>query len=319
MKQKQVFPIPLFFLFFVTSTPIGTPGEIVVNDGHGDFFLVPAGRFLMGDNYNEGNPRERPSHEVYLDSYYIGEFEVTNGQYRLFMDDGGYSNPDYWTLGGFGTAREPLLWNDSTYCGGGIAGNDDFPVVGVSWFEANAYCEWLTAKTGFVYRLPTEAEWEKAARGGCYLDGDTASTTPNPIAPPRRYPWGNNIDGSFANYVDSGDPFDNSITPVGYYNGTVRGNFPTSDNSSPYGAYDMAGNVYEWCSDYYGEDYYQKCLDSGVVENPRGPSTGGGYVIRGSAFDYKIFKQRCAYRGAYYPSFRGSYIGIRCVRDIGGR
>ncbi len=164
--------------------------------------------------------------------------------------------------------------------------------------------------TGSVYRLPTEAEWEKAARGGEYLDGDNNRQVPNPI-PQRRYPWGNEIDGSFANYLDSGDPYDNGLTPVGYYDGSVYGDFSTHDNASPYGAYDMAGNVYEWINDYYQEGY-----ETGTVTNPQGPEGGSSHVIRGSAFLYETFKQRSANRGAYYPSFRGVYIGIRCVREV---
>ena len=290
--------------------------EQTINDGYGNYFLVPAGKFSMGDNYNEGNPRERPVHPVYLDTYYIGEYEITNKEYKKFIDEGGYDNPEYWVNGGFGSVSEPLYWNNATYNGGSIPGNENFPVVGVSWYEAKAYCTWLSAKTGEVYRLPTEAEWEKAARGGDYLDGDKDKQIPNPINPPRRYPWGNEINGSYSNYIDSGDPYDNGLTPVGYYDGSIRDNFSTSDNASPYGAYDMAGNVYEWCNDPYGEDYYQACLDAGIVTNPQGPATSFGYVIRGSAFLYETFKHRSAYRGAYYPSAREAYIGIRCVREI---
>lgn len=288
---------------------------LVINDGYGNYLLVPAGEFSMGDNYDEGNSRERPVHTVYLDAYYIGEHQVTNEAYQKFIDDGGYENDEHWSNGGFGSFSEPLHWNDAVYNGGGIPGNDDFPVVGVSWFEATAYCSWLSAKTGNVYRLPTEAEWEKAARGGDYLDGDDHSQVPNPT-PQRRYPWGNDIDGSYANYLDSGDPYEKGLTPIGYYDGSTHGDFSTHDNASPYGAYDMAGNVYEWCSDLYSEYYYQDCHDTGTVADPQGPEQGSTHVIRGSAFLYETFKQRSAYRGAYYPSFRGAYIGIRCVREV---
>jgi formylglycine-generating enzyme required for sulfatase activity len=136
-----------------------------VNDGHGDYVFVPAGEFLMGDNYEEGNPREGPAHPVYLDSYYIGADEVTNAEYARFIDDEGYEDRAYWTAGGFGSFAVPRYWNDPAHRGGGIPGNEQFPVCGVNWFEANAFCAWLSAKTGETYRLPTEAEWEKAARG----------------------------------------------------------------------------------------------------------------------------------------------------------
>jgi formylglycine-generating enzyme required for sulfatase activity len=291
------------------TTAKGHGLEQSVNEGYGNQLLVPAGRFTMGDNYDEGNPREKPVHTVYLDSFYIGEFEVTNQEYKKFIGARGYENREYWSSGGFGRFGEPLHWHDAVYNGGGIPGNEHFPVVGVSWFEAAAYCSWLSAETGSVYRLPTEAEWEKAARGGDYLDGDDSHQVPNPI-PQRRYPWGNEIDGSYANYLDSGDPYDNGLTPVGYYSGSMHGDFSTHNNASPFGAYDMAGNVYEWIKDYYQERY-----DPETATNPQGPESGSMHVIRGSAFLYETFKQRSSYRGAYYPSFQGAYIGIRCVRE----
>ena len=289
-----------------------------VNDGYGNYFLVPAGVFSMGDNYNEGRERERPVHRVYLDAYYIGEFEITNEEYKKFMDDGGYTVREFWSSGGSGLFSEPRYWYNSSYNGGGIKDNSNFPVCGISWYEAKAYCSWLSGKTGNVYRLPTEAEWEKAARGGDYLDGDTYKQVPNPMSPPRRYPWGNDIDGSYANYLDSGDPYDNGLTPVGYFDGSTHDTFLTHNNASPYGAYDMAGNVYEWCEDRYNEDYYQECLNAGIVTNPQGPrnETNWGPIIRGSAFLYETFKQRCAYRGSYYHTAREAYIGMRCVREI---
>lgn len=280
----------VLFLGLPGCAPSDQGNEIgqTINEGYGNYFLVPAGKFSMGDNYNEGNSRERPVRTVYLDAYYIGEYEITNEEYQKFIDDSGYENEEYWSYGGFGRFSEPLYWNDDTYNGGGLPGNEHFPVVGVSWYEAQAYCSWLSAKTGSVYRLPTDAEWEKAARGGDYLDGDDSAQVPNPILQ-RRYPWGQDIDGSYANYLDSGDPYDNGLTPVGYYDGSVHGDFATHDNASPYGAYDMAGNVYEW------------------IKNFR---------IRGSAFAYETFKQRSAYWGDYPPSSRKAYIGFRCVREM---
>lgn len=305
------------------NEPECSAAGVKVDDEFGNYLYVPAGLFSMGDNFEEGNERERPVHRVYVSAYFIGEFEISNAEYKKFIDDGGYDIIAYWVNGGFGMFHEPLYWHDAEYHGGGLPGNEPFPVVGVSWFEAQAYCVWLTEKTGHPYRLPTEAEWEKAARGGDFLDGDHDAQVPNPIAPQRRFPWGNEIDGSYANYLDSGDPFDNGLTPVGYYNGRKHGDFQTHSNASPYGAFDMAGNVYDWCNDYYGEHYYKTCNmmggaeseNTGVVENPQGPVIGAIHVIRGSAFAYETFKLRSAYRGAYYPSFRGSYIGFRCVRE----
>jgi len=315
-RHAQTCLAVLFVLAAVTCGGLGDDLAVRVDDGFGVGVLVPAGQFTMGDNYEEGNPRELPAHPVYVTSFYIGRCEVTNGEYLRFIEAGGYDNPYYWGAGGPGGITRPRYWSDASRNGGGIPGNEDFPVIGVSWLEASAYCAWVSEATGEIYRLPTEAEWEKAARGGDFLDGDALAQVPNPIDPPRRYPWGNEIDGSTCNYLDSGDPFDNGLTPVGYYDGSLRGEFQTADNASPYGAYDMSGNVYEWCSDYYSESYYRECLEAGVVENPTGPRYGSIHPIRGSAAQYETFKMRCAYRGAYRATARQPYIGFRWVREI---
>lgn len=198
--------------------------QTTVNDGYGEYLLVPEGEFQMGDNFDEGSLHEKPVHTVYLNAYYIGKYEVTNGEYKKFMDDRSYTTKNYWSAGGYGICgNQPLYWDSLAYKGGGMVGNENFPVVGVSWYEANAYCKWLSERTEKNYRLPTEAEWEKAARG----------------TNQRRYPWGNSIDGSYANYDNSGDPYDN-LTPVDYYDGSMQGDFSTHSNASPYGAYNMA-------------------------------------------------------------------------------
>ena len=136
--------------------------------------------------------------------------------------------------------------------------SDDYPLLGVNWDSAAAYCNWLSAKTGKKYRLPTEAEWEKAARG----------------TDQRRYPWGNNIDRSYANYVGA-QPFDTG-RPAGFYDGSKRGDLQTHSNASPYGAFDMAGNVMEWCSDWYSRDYYSSL----AAQESEG--AGGGRLPRGA-------------------------------------
>ena len=259
----------------------------------------------MGDNFNEGDPDEKPVHEVYLDAFYIGKFEVTNGEYKKFINDGGYKKKKYWKAGRFKKyGSEPFFWKNSEYCGGGLTGNDNFPVVGVSWYEASAYCLWLSEKTGKEYRLPTEAEWEKASRGD-------ASTNVNPEGQ-RRYPWGNDIKVNQANFFSSGDPYDDMPTPVGYYNGKKQGDYSTISNASPYGIYDMAGNVYEWCLDKYGEDYYSKSPE----KNPKGPKKGGYRIIRGGGFFSSILSIRCASRSIYAkPENTMHDIGFRCVRE----
>jgi len=262
--------------------------------------LVPAGEFQMGDNFYEGGANERPVHTVYLSAYYIGKYEVTNGEYRRFISDGGYVKSEYWTAGGFQEVGDvPLYWNDLLYRGGGLSDNEEFPVVGVNRYEAMAYCNWLSETFGKTYRLPTEAEWEKAARG----------------TDQRKYSWGNTIDGSNANYRESGDPYSEGLTPVGFFNGTIRNGFQTTKSPSPYGAFDMSGNVWEWCLDYYNETYYQECAIDGVVLNPTGPSSGSIRVVRGGSWIYGTDLQRSTFRNSYNPLLRNANIGFRWVRE----
>ncbi|MCL5019759.1 MAG: formylglycine-generating enzyme family protein [Patescibacteria group bacterium] len=303
----------LINLFFITILLAQNAQK--VNEGYGDYLLVPAGEFQMGDNFIEGNLNKTPVptvsfpvHTVTLYAYYIGKYEVTNAEYIKFINDGGYTTQAYWTAGGFGQyGNQPSYWNidkdgDFNIHGGGITGNENYPVVGVSWYEAMAYCKWLSAKTGKTYRLPTEAEWEKAARG----------------TDKRQYPWGDKFDSSYANYYGSGDPFDNGLTPVGYYDGSKHGSFVTHNNASLYGAYDMAGNVWEWCSDWYGS------YSISSITNPTGPASGSYRVIRGGGWNGTTGSGyasglRSAYRGTTHrggPSFRGSYVGFRCVKEL---
>ena len=187
------------------TTPAGTTHEMV---------LVPAGPFEMGST--GGAADEQPVHTVELESFYIGMYEVAAAQYVAFLNaiDGNDDGEGHELLdlddeeGNAQLGRSGDVLTDQALA--------DHPVVEVSWYGAQAYCGWAGL------RLPTEAEWEKAARG---TDG-------------RTYPWGEGIDGSKANYLDSGDAFDGRTTPVGL--------FP--DGASPYGALDMAGNVWEWVS-----------------------------------------------------------------------
>jgi len=283
---------------------IGITNKIYVEfifNGVSEMVFVPAGEFQMGDNFNEGYSEELPVHTVYLDAYYIGKYMVTNEQYCLFLNE----------MGNQSEGGSTWLDINSPNCLieeiGGIyspkTGRADHPVVEVSWIGARAYCNWLTSKTGQTYRMPTEAEWEKAARG----------------TDQRRYPWGGNIDGSYANYGDSGDPYETGsypwTTPVGYYDGTTHGSFVTHDNASLYGAYDMAGNVYDWCSDWYSSSYYQECYNYGTVTNPIGASSGSFRVVRGGAWHSPANYLRCARRNGTYSNDTAQTIGFRCVRE----
>jgi len=218
---------------------------------------VPMGGFPMGSN--DGSPDEKPVHLVYLDAFWIDQTEVTNAQYALCVDDG-VCNPPI----------DPVPLYAEEFA--------DHPVVYLDWDSADTYCQWVGR------RLPTEAEWEKAARG-----------TDN-----RTYPWGNEGDCSRANFWDC--PAFESTSPVGFY-GEL--------GISPYGTHDMAGNVWEWVYDWYDPDYYQ---DS-PIRNPRGPTSGIYHVWRGGSWNCNQTSARSAGRGNYNPDYWIDLIGFRCAMD----
>ena len=241
--------------------------------------LIPAGEFLMGSKEGKGDKDEHPQHRVYLPAYYIDKYEVTNGQYYQFwLADGGEKSKH--TPASYGSAYSIGDWPEVEKT------KPNYPVVGVSWFDAQAYCQWAKK------RLPTEAEWEKAARG---TDG-------------RTWPWGNdfnkNIDdkNKHSNRWDGDDGYDNTIAPVGAY--------PTG--VSAYGIYDMAGNVWEWVVDWYDKDYYGKSPQN----NPKGPDRGKLRVVRGGSWRNRENIQRCANRYYCYPGIWGNTLGFRCVKDV---
>jgi formylglycine-generating enzyme required for sulfatase activity len=286
-------PVTLCALLAVALATASQP-PTVANDGYGDYVLVPAGAFRMGDASGDGASRERPVHVVELDAFHIARFEMTNGEWKKFRDDPGYDDARYWPEGRVVPRDQVPYWMQANNHGGGTPESDSYPLLGVNWDAAVAYCNWLSAKTGKRYRLPTEAEWEKAARG----------------TDQRRYPWGNAIDRSYANFV-GGQAFDTG-RPVGFYDGSRRGDIQTRSNASPYGAFDMAGNVMEWCHDWYSRDYYAVS----PRKNPRGPATGAYRVVRGGSFFVEAFDLRSSARSAAWPSFQGHrMIGFRAVRE----
>ena len=270
----------LFFAGRSESASTGSASPKVVNDGHGDYLYVPAGPFKMGDNFGDGLPRERPVHTVEIDAFYIGKFEVTNAEWKAYRDDPGYDDASLWPGNRVMPKTQIPYWTQANNHGGGTPGTENYPVLGVNWDGAVAYCNWISQKTGKKYRLPTEAEWEKAARG----------------TDQRRYPWGNTIDHSYANYVGA-QKFDTGSI-VGMYDGTMHGDLQTHNGASPYGAADMAGNVMEWCSDWYSLNYYSVS----PVKNPKGPATGAYKVLRGGTFFEEPFDLRAYARSAAWPS-----------------
>ena len=228
---------------------------------------IPAGPFLMGSTAGKDN--ERPQHTVALSAYWIGKYPVTNAQYQVFVRNA--------------RALPPSHWDGTTY----PEGQGDHPVVFVSWEQATAYCQWLSQETGKAYGLPTEAQWEKAARGD---DG-------------RTYPWGDAWDAARLNSFEAGR---GGTSPVGQF---------SPEGDSPYGCADMAGNVWEWCADWFDEAEYARRANR-VVRDPGGPSEGMYRVVRGGSFINEFYEWnfvRCAARYWGYAPDRFGVFGFRVV------
>ena len=251
-----------------TSLPTETPVY--------EEILIPAGEFVMGSPDGEGVDDERPQHMVYLDDYYIDKYEVTNARYQACVDAGACDPPQ----------------ESSSYTRGSYFGNPeyaDYPVIKVTWYQAEAFCAWEGR------RLPTEAEWEKAARG---TDG-------------RMYPWGNEFDGSKLNYCDANCEFDHKDAAHndGYADTAPVGSYPSG--SSPYGVMDMAGNVWEWVNDWYDGNYYSVSPSAA----PPGPETGEYRVLRGGSWSLNDSGVRSADRYFDDPDNWYNNHGFRCVRS----
>jgi formylglycine-generating enzyme required for sulfatase activity len=247
---------------------------------------IPAGDFLMGAA--DADEDERPVHRVHVGEFFIGRFPVTQDEYARFIRATGYPAPAVRGLpliagghdGVFKATAAPYVWVN----GEPDASHGSHPVVLVRYDDAVAYCAWLSETLGRPVRLPTEAEWEKAARGG--VDG-------------LRYPWGDDIDPSRCNFlVDASLKHQRSTRPTGTY------------APNPYGLYDMAGNVWEWVSDWYGRDYYA----SSDMRDPRGPQSGMMRIVRGGSWvNDDVSMLRCAYRHKVPPDTYAYSIGFRIV------
>jgi formylglycine-generating enzyme len=222
--------------------------------------IIHEGYFLMGND--DGLENERPRHRVWVDSFAIARYAVTNSQYRLFLNDR--------------SQKPPPNWDDEQF------NHPDQPVTSVSWYEATAFCNWLSVRTGKAYRLPTEAEWEKAARGGleCKL-----------------YTWGDDPPQNQPHYSEM------------WLKGPERvGSRP----SNGFGLYDISENVHEWCSDWYDERYYKYSPE----RNPQGPTTGKRRSSRGGSWRHQIKITRVSARSSIPPEMRYSDYGFRCVMSL---
>lgn len=227
------------------------------NASSGELVLIPGGEFLMGSD-SEGD--HFPAHNVYVDSFYMDRYEVTNGQYLAFCQATDHRLPELWAMSGF-------------RCGPDYPNH---PVIGVNWYDAGLYAEWRGK------RLPTEAEWEYAARGG--LIG-------------MKFPNGDSLRPSDGNYNQSakGGP-------------VAVGSYPANG----FGLHDMQGNVVEWVSDFYDPAYYS----SSPSTNPQGPEYGKLRVIRGGGWHSGATCNRVYYRNALPPNWVDFNVGFRCAKDL---
>ncbi|MCL4506726.1 MAG: SUMF1/EgtB/PvdO family nonheme iron enzyme [Chloroflexi bacterium] len=287
-------PIPVAATLAPTATPVPTavsnlmtltlaPGVTMV------LVRVPAGQFLMGSADSDPNAQsdEKPQHKVMLDEYLIGKYDVTNAQFMTFVKATGYKTTaekegsGYAYTGNGWADVKGADWQHPKGPGSDLGGKDNHPVVLVSWDDAVAFCAWVRQVTGRNVKLPTEAQWEKAARG---TDG-------------RIYPWGNSApDATRLNFnMNIKD-----TTEVGKYS-------PTGD--SPYGAADMAGNVWQWTADWYGDTYYT----NSPASNPQGPTSGQYRVMRGGAWGIDPATVRAAFRDRLGPTLRYDNLGFRVV------
>lgn len=246
-----------------TAKPAASlPAEITGKDG-APMVLVPASEFTMGGE--KGDDDEVPVHRVYLDTFYLDKFEVTNGRFAKFVD-AIQSEPPW----GFSDKDTPVT-------------RADRPVRWVSWMDAMGYCLWAGK------RLPTEAEWEKAARG---TDG-------------RIYPWGNDPPTPAHAVFGLKEGGEDTVSPVGN----------RDKGKSPYGAHDLAGNLYEWVTDWYADDYYANFSKNPAI-NPRGPSEGTAKAQRGGSYINNAYRLRSSFRTKGDPTEQDPNVGFRCAQDV---
>ncbi len=235
--------------------------------------LIPASWFEMGCATGQDN--ERPVHGVWVDAFQIALRQVTNADYAGFLAETSTPAPPFWT--------------DPNFC------DPQQPVVAVSWFDSVAYCEWLAARTGQPFRLPTEAEWERAARGGVeqklYPWGDVEQ---------KLYPWGDTLPQDLPDYA---------ARCLRWATGPERVGLAAPN---PFGIFNLCDNVHEWCSDWFAADYYAQSPE----RNPPGPEQGERRSSRGGSWRHHIKMSRCAARSSIPPQFQYADYGFRVAADV---
>jgi formylglycine-generating enzyme required for sulfatase activity len=270
LKLKILFAVLLICCF---STAVVAQEKTKKSSRYEGMVLIPAGSFQMGSN--DGELDEKPVHTVYISKFWMDKYEVTNGEYKKCVDGGSCRAPS-----DSKSYTRSSYYGDSQY--------ENYPVNNVSWDDARNYCSWKGK------RLPTEAEWEYAARGG--LRG-------------ARYPNGDNINCSDANFARWSGAGDNSICKDsgGKDNDTHT---VGSHVANGYGLYDMAGNVWEWVSDWYNANYYK----NNPSRDPQGPSNGEYRVVRGGSWASDSLIFRVSYRNRNTATFWDYGYGFRCAR-----
>ena len=225
---------------------------------------IPAGGFLMGCDIGQDN--EKPVHRVWVDEFLLATCQVTNAEYSSFLRDT--------------SSLAPPFWGDPAFS------HPDQPVVGMSWHEAIRYCVWLSASSGANFRLPTEAEWERAARGGKKVG---------------LFPWGDAPPQSMPQYNERcASHWKTGPEPVALA------------EPNAYGLFNMCDNVHEWCSDWYSPTYYADSPE----RNPRGPETGARRASRGGSWRHHVKMSRCAARSSIPPDFKYADYGFRVACDV---
>jgi len=302
------------------------PAE-VTEDWHSVTFVqIPAGSLLMGSDETVAElikagiklPKEvsvddeGPKHQVKISAFQMGKYELTRGQFRIFVEATGYkTEAEKDPKGGRGVNRQLQKSEQSAiynWTNAGFPQTDNHPVVNVSWNDAMAYCRWMTEEYSkreqkSVCRLPTEAEWEYACRAGSttrYATGDTPRSVNG---------FGNVRDASLEAELPNLDYV--TAPPFSFNDGAAFTSVAGKYKPNAFGLYDMHGNVWEWCSDWYDEKYYA----SSPATDPRGPDSGSFRVLRGGSCFYVPYFVRCAYRYYGAPDLRSAGVGFRVVLE----